>query len=170
MSPASSPSNDEAPRGSTSNDGLRQRFKDGMGRSASTTSLSSKSSSEDDPKTAMAKGTMRIAYQRAEESSSSSTVMCSSLFIMLIALLIRSLVALHSYSGQATPPVFGDFEAQRHWMEITLHTPLLDWYRQTTTNNLGYWGLDYPPLSAYWAYITGYMYRVVARLALGFIV
>ena len=50
--------------------------------------------------------------------------------------------------------MFGDYEAQRHRMEITLHTPLGEWYRQTPSNDLGYWGLDYPPLTAYqsWAY------------------
>lgn len=43
--------------------------------------------------------------------------------------------------------MFGDYEAQRHWMEITVHTPIGDWYRNTATNDLLYWGLDYPPLS-----------------------
>jgi alpha-1,3-glucosyltransferase len=43
----------------------------------------------------------------------------------------------------------GDFEAQRHWLEVTYHLPIGDWYRNTTTNNLLYWGLDYPPLTAY---------------------
>lgn len=43
--------------------------------------------------------------------------------------------------------MFGDYEAQRHWMEITTYTPIGDWYRNTTTNDLLYWGLDYPPLS-----------------------
>ncbi|VDN44750.1 unnamed protein product, partial [Dibothriocephalus latus] len=27
---------------------------------------------------------------------------------------------LQPYSGAGSPPMFGDFEAQRHWMEITL--------------------------------------------------
>jgi alpha-1,3-glucosyltransferase len=47
------------------------------------------------------------------------------------------------------PPKFGDYEAQRHWMELTLHTPLREWYVQTPRNDLLYWGLDYPPLTAY---------------------
>lgn len=38
----------------------------------------------------------------------------------------------------------GDYEAQRHWMEITLHLPLKEWYY----HDLEYWGLDYPPLTA----------------------
>ena len=51
--------------------------------------------------------------------------------------------------GEATPPRFGDYEAQRHWMEITLHTPVREWYTETPANPLQYWGLDYPPLTAY---------------------
>lgn len=34
--------------------------------------------------------------------------------------------------------MFGDFEAQRHWMEITQFLPLKQWYRF----DLEYWGLD----------------------------
>ena len=41
--------------------------------------------------------------------------------------------------------MFGDFEAQRHWMEVTLHLPLKEWYYYDTQ----WWGLDYPPLTAY---------------------
>lgn len=81
----------------------------------------------------------------------------SSLVIILVAIIFRLLVALHSYSGEGVAPIYGDFEAQRHWMEITINLPLRDWYRNTGANDLKYWGLDYPPLSAYWAYLTGYM-------------
>ncbi|KAJ0978145.1 hypothetical protein J5N97_013619 [Dioscorea zingiberensis] len=69
--------------------------------------------------------------------------------ISLFALLIRILVSIGPYSGKASPPKYGDYEAQRHWMEITLHTPASEWYRNTSSNDLAYWGLDYPPLSAY---------------------
>ena len=41
--------------------------------------------------------------------------------------------------------MFGDYEAQRHWMELTIHLPTREWYRY----DLQYWGLDYPPLTAY---------------------
>jgi alpha-1,3-glucosyltransferase len=51
--------------------------------------------------------------------------------------------------------MFGDFEAQRHWMEVTTSVPLRDWYRNVPGNNLTYWGLDYPPLSAYFARALG---------------
>lgn len=71
--------------------------------------------------------------------------------IVLFALIIRCAVGLGSYSGASTPPMFGDFEAQRHWMEITQHLPMSQWY----WFDLGYWGLDYPPLTAYHSYVLG---------------
>lgn len=66
-----------------------------------------------------------------------------------IAVLLRSMVALWGHSGQGIPPMFGDFEAQRHWLEITLSLPVGEWYKHTSNNDLQYWGLDYPPLTAY---------------------
>ena len=88
--------------------------------------------------------------------------------VLLLAVAVRHFVSLHPHSGQATPPMFGDYEAQRHWMEVTLHLPIGDWYRNTTDNDLQcvqlelresfltcacrasrYWGLDYPPLTAF---------------------
>ncbi|XP_064605704.1 dolichyl pyrophosphate Man9GlcNAc2 alpha-1,3-glucosyltransferase-like isoform X2 [Liolophura sinensis] len=51
--------------------------------------------------------------------------------------------------------MFGDYEAQRHWMEITYNLPVKDWYENTTQNDLLYWGLDYPPLTAYHSYLCG---------------
>jgi alpha-1,3-glucosyltransferase len=44
-------------------------------------------------------------------------------------------------------------EAQRNWLSVTLHLPLQQWY----TYNLEYWGLDYPPLTAYHSLILGYI-------------
>jgi alpha-1,3-glucosyltransferase len=55
--------------------------------------------------------------------------------------------------GQGTPPMFGDYEAQRHWMELTIHLPFRQWY----TYDLPYWGLDYPPLTAYVSWVCGIM-------------
>ncbi|KAJ8561829.1 hypothetical protein ON010_g7852 [Phytophthora cinnamomi] len=51
--------------------------------------------------------------------------------------------------------MFGDYEAQRHWMELTINLPVSDWYFNTTSNDLLYWGLDYPPLTAYVSYLFG---------------
>jgi hypothetical protein len=53
--------------------------------------------------------------------------------------------------GHNTPPMYGDYEAQRHWMELTTHLPLRQWY----TYDLQYWGLDYPPLTAYVSWLCG---------------
>ncbi|RKP06450.1 glycosyl transferase [Thamnocephalis sphaerospora] len=72
---------------------------------------------------------------------------------LLVAFLVRWAVSLGPYSGEATPPVFGDYEAQRHWMEITLHLPPSRWYFY----DLSYWGLDYPPLSAYVSWVCGFV-------------
>ncbi|KAF9220297.1 hypothetical protein BS17DRAFT_787870 [Gyrodon lividus] len=64
---------------------------------------------------------------------------------------VKWCIGLGGYSGHATPPMFGDYEAQRHWMELTIHLPIQQWY----TYDLQYWGLDYPPLTAYVSWICG---------------
>lgn len=79
--------------------------------------------------------------------------------IFLFAILIRVCVSLHPYSGAGTPPKYGDYEAQRHWMEITINLPVKEWYRNSTDNDLSYWGLDYPPLTAYQSYFHGLFLR-----------
>ncbi|KAJ9561952.1 hypothetical protein OSB04_007112 [Centaurea solstitialis] len=79
--------------------------------------------------------------------------------ISLFAILVRLAVSLHPYSGAGDPPKYGDFEAQRHWMEITTNLPVKEWYHNSTTNDLSYWGLDYPPLTAYQSYIHGLVLR-----------
>ncbi|KAK0540209.1 Glucosyltransferase-like protein [Tilletia horrida] len=58
---------------------------------------------------------------------------------------VRWAVGTSGWSGRGTPPKFGDFEAQRHWIELTLHLPYDQWYFY----DLQYWGLDYPPLSGW---------------------
>lgn len=47
--------------------------------------------------------------------------------------------------------MFGDYEAQRHWMEITTQLPISKWYFY----DLQWWGLDYPPLTAYHSWLCG---------------
>ncbi|KAL9127386.1 MAG: hypothetical protein Q9175_007743 [Cornicularia normoerica] len=54
-------------------------------------------------------------------------------------------------TSQWSPPLHGDFEAQRHWMEITTQLPISEWYFY----DLRYWGLDYPPLTAYHSWLLG---------------
>ncbi|GLH04673.1 Alpha-1,3-glucosyltransferase [Gryllus bimaculatus] len=88
----------------------------------------------------------------------SENALRGAMFIALaLAALLRWCVSMHPYSGQGTPPRFGDYEAQRHWMEITYNLPIQDWYFNTSHNDLNYWGLDYPPITAYHSYICGYI-------------
>lgn len=74
--------------------------------------------------------------------------------ILMIVGLFRWTTGLWGYSGFNSPPMHGDFEAQRHWMEITKHLPVSQWYFY----DLGWWGLDYPPLTAYHSWLLGTMY------------
>ncbi len=74
--------------------------------------------------------------------------------ILIFTGLFRWALGVWGYSGQGIPPMHGDFEAQRHWMEVTQHTPVSMWYFY----DLPYWGLDYPPLTAYHSWICGKMY------------
>ncbi|KAH8675471.1 glucosyltransferase [Xylariales sp. PMI_506] len=71
--------------------------------------------------------------------------------ILMIVGLFRWAAGLWGYSGFQKPPKFGDFEAQRHWMEITTHLPISQWY----FHDLDWWGLDYPPLTAYHSWLLG---------------
>lgn len=77
--------------------------------------------------------------------------------IFFVAILLRVLVGFQPHSGQnnhhgSKVAYGGDYEAQRHWMELTWSLPLGDWYYY----DLEYWGLDYPPLTAYVSWICGY--------------
>ena len=75
--------------------------------------------------------------------------------VAALAVCLRCLVALMPYSGMGEAPVYGDFEAQRHWMELTVNLPVRQWYVNGTHNNLTYWGIDYPPLTAYFSWAWG---------------
>ena|SRR5271155_829712 len=76
--------------------------------------------------------------------------------VLMVAALFRWSVGLWGYSGQGRPPMYGDFEAQRHWMELTTHLPVSMWYYY----DLPYWGLDYPPLTAYHSWLCGKMWVI----------
>lgn len=74
------------------------------------------------------------------------------------AALLRVLVGWQPHSGQdnhhgQTAAYGGDYEAQRHWMELTIGLPIGEWYWY----DLNYWGLDYPVLSAYLSWICGHL-------------
>ncbi|KAF7191266.1 putative dolichyl pyrophosphate Man9GlcNAc2 alpha-1,3-glucosyltransferase [Pseudocercospora fuligena] len=79
--------------------------------------------------------------------SSWITVPC----ILMVIGLFRWCTAIWPYSGFQKPPMHGDFEAQRHWMELTIHLPTTHWY----FHDLQWWGLDYPPLTAYHSWLLG---------------
>ncbi|CAN0229545.1 unnamed protein product [Scytosiphon promiscuus] len=85
--------------------------------------------------------------------------------LVCYALLLRCMVSLWPYSGQGDEPMYGDYEAQRHWMELTNALPLHQWYRF----DLDYWGLDYPPLTAYASWVCGQLSRIAepASMSLG---
>ncbi|KAH7124160.1 ALG6, ALG8 glycosyltransferase family-domain-containing protein [Dendryphion nanum] len=71
--------------------------------------------------------------------------------ILMVVGLFRWTTGLWGYSGFQSPPMHGDFEAQRHWMEITTQLPVSQWY----FHDLEWWGLDYPPLTAYHSWFLG---------------
>ncbi|XP_011694806.1 PREDICTED: probable dolichyl pyrophosphate Man9GlcNAc2 alpha-1,3-glucosyltransferase isoform X1 [Wasmannia auropunctata] len=77
--------------------------------------------------------------------------------ITSFAVLLRCCITYHSHSGEGKPPMYGDYEAQRHWQEVTLNLPLDEWYINSTDNDLQYWGLDYPPLTAYHSLLLGHI-------------
>ena len=94
-----------------------------------------------------------------------------------VALAVRAALGAAPHSGQAVAPMHGDFEAQRHWMEVTTALPPRRWYVNDSAWDVGtlaamapdaraaaltprgndvlYWGLDYPPLTAYHAAAAG---------------
>ncbi|XP_023574100.1 dolichyl pyrophosphate Man9GlcNAc2 alpha-1,3-glucosyltransferase isoform X1 [Octodon degus] len=82
---------------------------------------------------------------------------CGMAVVVLLALSVRWAVSLHPYSGAGKPPLFGDYEAQRHWQEVTLNLPIRQWYFNSSDNDLQYWGLDYPPLTAYHSLLCAYV-------------
>ncbi|KAM8805313.1 dolichyl pyrophosphate Man9GlcNAc2 alpha-1,3-glucosyltransferase [Eudromia elegans] len=80
---------------------------------------------------------------------------------VLLGLTVRWTVSLGSYSGAGKPPMYGDYEAQRHWQEVTYNLPIKQWYFNTSDNNLLYWGLDYPPLTAYHSLLCAYVAKLI---------
>ena len=108
------------------------------------------------------------------ENSSTIELILLTLLIHLCSILIKILVGRFGYSGEKTPPKFGDFEAQRHWMELTIYLPVSEWYTDSRINRKDYWPLDYPPMSGYHSYILGkilekyYPESVMFKKSLGF--
>ena len=90
-------------------------------------------------------------------SSSSSNKYYLIVVVYGISTILKILVGFDHHSGQdnyhgSRNAYGGDYEAQRHWMELTLNLPIGEWYYY----DLQYWGLDYPPLTAYVSWVCGY--------------
>ena len=120
---------------------------------------------------------MRVAERQhspivllATKRASAEEMRCLNISILSFAILLRILVGINPHSGQddyqgQTKPnsnnnsekYGGDYEAQRHWMEITYHLPIGEWYY----HDLEYWGLDYPPLTAYVSLFYGWVAHTV---------
>ncbi|KAJ4482066.1 glucosyltransferase [Lentinula aciculospora] len=96
------------------------------------------------PESGLGRRWIRWSHKRGMRNSLIFIIFSACVFLKLC-------LGLASYSGENTPPMYGDYEAQRHWMEITIHLPTNQWY----TYDLQYWGLDYPPLTAYVSWICG---------------
>uniref|UniRef100_A0A914CGR0 Alpha-1,3-glucosyltransferase n=1 Tax=Acrobeloides nanus TaxID=290746 RepID=A0A914CGR0_9BILA len=77
------------------------------------------------------------------------------LVVVALNLVLQAVISIGSHSGFGQPPLHGDYEAQRHWMEVTINLPIKEWYFNTSDNDLNYWGLDYPPLTAYHSWLMG---------------
>jgi len=63
------------------------------------------------------------------------------------------MIALGSYSGEADYPHYGDLEAHRNWMSITLNRNIRNWYEEIEEES--WWRIDYPPIATYLSYIFG---------------
>ncbi|SPP81671.1 probable dolichyl pyrophosphate Man9GlcNAc2 alpha-1,3-glucosyltransferase [Drosophila guanche] len=83
------------------------------------------------------------------------------LAIACVALSLRSIVSMYSFSGFDSPPMYGDYEAQRHWQEVTINLEPIQWYTNSSNNDLLYWGLDYPPLTAHHSYLMGRIAKII---------
>ncbi|KAK3706996.1 hypothetical protein QZH41_014083 [Actinostola sp. cb2023] len=89
-------------------------------------------------------------------------VFYSVILCVLGAAVQRWAVSLGGYSGKGKPPMYGDYEAQRHWQEITYNLPINQWYYNSSNNDLQYWGLDYPPLTAYHSWVCGFIAHYIS--------
>jgi thiol-disulfide isomerase/thioredoxin len=52
------------------------------------------------------------------------------LIVVAVAIMLRVATATSPHSGEGFPPLFGDYEAQRHWMEITVNLDVASWYAE----------------------------------------
>ncbi len=103
-------------------------------------------------------------FNKSESSIDNESKIRKSFFnniilINIFSILLKTLTGLYEYNGENKPPKYGNFETQRHWMEITINLKITDWYNDSVSNPKDYWPIDYPPLSAYHSYIFGYCFK-----------
>lgn len=46
------------------------------------------------------------------------------------------------FLGAGKPPMYGDYEAQRHWQEVTYNLPIRQWYVVLPCHGSGYQGVN----------------------------
>lgn len=46
------------------------------------------------------------------------------------------------FLGAGKPPMYGDYEAQRHWQEVTYNLPIRQWYVVLPCHSSGYQGVN----------------------------
>lgn len=47
--------------------------------------------------------------------------------LVALSLALRVAIGLGPYSGASDPPKYGDYEAQRHWMELAINLEPSEW-------------------------------------------
>ena len=109
----------------------------------------------------LSKRTEKISFFQKLDTSNNNQLIINTILIHLFTIILKIFVGCFGYSGENDPPKFGDFEAQRHWMEITINLEAKTWYTNSVNNTKEYWPLDYPPMSGYHSFILGYILKKI---------
>eukprot|EP01016_Furgasonia_blochmanni_P009688 TRINITY_DN1401_c0_g1_i8.p1 TRINITY_DN1401_c0_g1~~TRINITY_DN1401_c0_g1_i8.p1 ORF type:complete len:401 (-),score=53.88 TRINITY_DN1401_c0_g1_i8:1796-2998(-) len=110
-------------------------------------------------KSTLLKSSKNPILEFASKLSASFSDTQAFLIISMISIAFRVLMSFASYSGYGRIPEYGDYEVQRHWMELTINLPTNEWYVFSPRNNLTTWRLDYPPMTAYHSWLCGIVSR-----------
>ena len=109
----------------------------------------------------LSKNNTKISFIEKLDTSTNNQLIINTILIHIFVILLKIFVGFFGYSGENDPPKFGDFEAQRHWMEITINIDAKNWYTDSVNNSKEYWPLDYPPLSGYHSFILGHILKKI---------
>lgn len=52
------------------------------------------------------------------------------------------IIFIYFFLGAGKPPMYGDYEAQRHWQEVTYNLPIRQWYVVLLCYSSGYQGVN----------------------------